>query len=776
MRKKLHFLWHHLPIIGSLFSSYSSQYKEQAIPCRHHMEIAQAHPELLPYPIDMFPWLDMPFDNLNEETNLLYKTVLNEIPMAHHPTYIAQYGLARWNAYLKNGENKHKEAFMTSALWFMAHELRLSSETSGWPISSPLQEYYAPELWLSALTQGNVISVLVRAYQLTGKDAFLEVARRAVRTFELDILDGGVNSPLLDNGIYFEEVAVYPAAHILSGHIFALFGLYDYRTITKDYSIETIVENSINTLHALLDAFDTGYWTRHDLLHKRLASWFYHSLHVTLLEALASHTGCDHCKALAAHWAGYQQSFGCRLRHLIMSRVHGYSIDKLKRWVHRLVFRAEWAYNQLLPDRICVPITKFPISGGMRSVLAGVSNAMADRWQITYLTHQKGQDAEGLEILTFGRRIASPWRFPGVWLYCLAGGYKLYILLRKGFHYDLILPQDGVFTAAFAALLGKMAGMRVICMDHGSVTLSENPLLGKAWMNGFSQPSLWPLRILSRLLTGLYLPSLRILSRIATHYTDLFLIAGDEVEDAYRKKLGVHPSRIIRYAYEIDIHRFAPRESKEKARMRREQDIPESSILITLINRLVPEKGLHFALEGIAVAVSKLPPDIQTRVKVLIAGDGPLRSQIEMDIRRYGIDSVCTLWGDATPADVITLLSISDIFLYSGTRGTNYSMAVLEAMAASCAVIASTTPQSNARLLAEGRGIAIRPSDASEIGDALVRLCSNLELCSQMGDMAREYVATYHNAHMLKRTLLRASFFAPKIVLEDSEARYETEA
>ena len=103
-------------------------------------------------------------------------------------------------------------------------------------------------------------------------------------------------------------------------------------------------------------------------------------------------------------------------------------------------------------------------------------------------------------------------------------------------------------------------------------------------------------------------------------------------------------------------------------------------------------------------------------------------------------------------------------------------MAVLEAMAAGCAVIASTTPQSNARLLAEGRGIAIRPNDASEIGNALVRLCSNLELCSQMGDMAREYVATYHNTHMLQRTLLRASFFAPKIVLEDSEARYETKA
>jgi len=95
-------------------------------------------------------------------------------------------------------------------------------------------------------------------------------------------------------------------------------------------------------------------------------------------------------------------------------------------------------------------------------------------------------------------------------------------------------------------------------------------------------------------------------------------------------------------------------------------------------------------------------------------------------------------------------------------------------MAAGCAVIASVVPQSNARLLAEGRGIALVPGNATEIATALARLCSDLVLCRQMGQKAREYVANYHTAVMLKRSLLRASFFAPRIVVEVAGEQKDT--
>jgi glycosyltransferase involved in cell wall biosynthesis len=736
--------------------------EERTKPCFRMLRESPSRPDLLPYPIDMFPLLDLPPGTL-DEAGVLYNAAFGTIPAGYHPGSIAQYALVHWNAYLVTGSDEHKEAFITQATWLLTQETPLSNDAGGWPLPFALPAYHAPELWLSASTQGNVLSVLVRAYQLSGEDAFLQAARRAARSFELDILDGGVSALVGENGIFFEEVATYPAAHILNGYILAVLGLYDYVALTQDSKIKALIEQSLTALHALIDAFDAGYWTRYDLLHKRLAPWFYHSLHVVLLKALANYSGCEHCAALAVRWAGYQHNFGCRLRYLVNSRLSAFYHCWLKPRMHRLIFRTAKTTdtgNRSLLQHVCVPITGFPIPGGMRSVLAGVAQAMGDQWQMTYLTHQKGQDAEAREIEVFGSRRTSPWKFPDVWLYCLAGGHKLLSLLHHGPGYSIILPQDGIFTGAFAAVAGKLAGVRVICMDHGNVAWLENPSFQVAWRKAFKKRS-WHRRVLFRLGLACYSSSLSLLARIMARYTDQFLVAGDQIEAVYCKILGVHPCHITRYTYMVDVARFPLLCKEVRVSMRAERGIPEEAIVVTMINRLASEKGLCFALEGIAFALSALPPNV--RVRVLIAGDGPLRSEVEMDIQRYGLESTCTLLGETHPSDIPMLLGISDIFLYSGTRGTSYSVAILEAMAAGCAVIASTIPQANAKLLAEERGMPIMPGDANEIGNALTRLCRDPELCHKMGQRAREYVAKYHSGEMLRRSLLRASFFAPSI-------------
>ena len=761
-RDMRYFLGRHIPLIGNLVSPWKNWRRKRAIPCYRQMSGARARPNLLPYPIDMYPLLTSPCGT-PDEAGVLCNPLSAARRAVYHPTMISQYALAHWNAYLVDGSDEHKKAFMSQASWLADHELHLPGGAGGWPIPCASPAYHAPRPWLSATTQGSVISVLVRAYQLNDEVEFLQAARRAVRTFELDILDGGVNTTFGDDGVFFEDVAVYPAAHILSGHVLGLLGLYDYAIPTKDSEVEALLKRSVASLHTLLDAFDTGYWTRHDLLHKRLANWFDHSLHITLLEALAQYSGCGHCAALAARWAAYQSRVSCHLRYLVASRVATYFDRRLKPGLRRLAFRSSDTMRQIPLERVCIPITGFPISGGMRSVLATVAQAMGDLWQMTYLTQYKGQRAEGLEIETFGRKAMHPWQFPNVLLYSLTGWVRLFTLLRQGSPYHLILPQDGVFTGAFAALVGKMAGVRVVCMDHGNMTWLDDPVRRREQMDAFK---VYPLhrQIFSRLRLACYWPSLRLLALIATRSADQFLVAGDEVEAIYRKNFGVHAHRIVRYAYMIDVTRFTPPDNTQRINTRLEQGFPEEAIVIAMVNRLAPEKGMPVALEGIALALSVLPREVKTRVQVLIVGDGPLRAQVEADIRKHRLEATCILWGEAKPSDVVKLLGISDIFLYSGTRGSNYSVAVLEAMAAGCAVVGSVPPLSNVKLLAEGRGIAIASNDTMAIGTALARLCSDLGLCREMGQRARNYIAQNHTTSMLQRSLLRVSFFAPALL------------
>lgn len=705
------------------------------------------------YLIDVLPLLKMQDTTHADDGNTT----------SQHPASVAQHALAYWNTYLTHGEHEYSDAFLRQANWLLDHELSLPNGIGGWPVPLAERDYYATGPFLAASVQGMGLSVLTRAYQLTGKEAFLHAARRALYAFEFDILDGGINTPLGDKAIFFEEVAVYPAAHILHGHLLGMLGLYDYAMLIKNNEVEELILHSLTALHTLIDAFDTGYWTRYDLLHRHFSSLSQHTLHIKLLEAIAQISGSVRFSDLAIRWKSYQQQPKSRLHHWLVTHVrpntHSWLGSLARRpFVHSL------STNQHTLLHVCVPVTAFPVPGGTRGVLEGVALAMSKRWQMTYVTAKKGADTAGLDIRRFGLVGSHPWHFPGVWLYFITGLQKLFVLLCHRPGYSLIIPQDGVSTGAFAALIGRLTGVRVVCMDHGSITLLDNPAF-RIEQADATKKYRWHQRIRS----VIHWPSMHVLARIAVRYSDLFFVAGDEVENAYRKNFGVHPDRIMRYTYMIGTDRFTPPTTSAQAKIRTAQNIPTDAIVITLINRLAPEKGLDVAMDGIALTLEILNQKIHERVRIVIAGEGPLRSQIEADIQRYNLNSTCLLWGSATPKDVVLLLGITDIFLYAGTRGTNYSIAVLEAMAACCAVVASVVPQSNAKLLADGRGIAIAPSNPMEIRDALVRLCNDPALCRQMGELSREYVATNHNALMLERSLLRASFFQLPIVMHDRQ-------
>jgi heparosan-N-sulfate-glucuronate 5-epimerase len=355
-------IWNRLPIISFLVSEWQGWHEEQLRPRYGLTPAPLAGSQLLPYPIDMWPLLALPYGTL-DEAGVLYSNRHKRYPPAYHPTAIAQYALARWNAYLATGDEQDREAFMTQAYWLVSHETRFADDAGGWPIPYPALDYDTPESWLSALTQGNAISVLVRAYQLTHEEAFLAVARRAVRTYALDIRDGGVSTTVGENGIFFEEVAAYPVSHVLNGYIFALFGLYDYVFLTGDAQTAALIQRSLATLHEMIDQFDLGYWSCYDLLRRNPAPLFYHDQHSVLLEALARYSNCEHCVALAEHWRGYQHSLRCRLYYFLVSYFNRY-----RRGLQRLGIRGAFSHilgaerESLLERTVRVPITAPPVA------------------------------------------------------------------------------------------------------------------------------------------------------------------------------------------------------------------------------------------------------------------------------------------------------------------------------------------------------------------------------------------------------------------------------
>src|SRR5579885_1093364 len=255
--------WRKLPLINFIAQEWRIWREEQIKP---HFRLAPAEfsGEVSPYPIDIWPLLDLPQRTIDEH-GVLYFEADDYLPGGYYATAISQYALANWNAYLSTNDEQYKRAFLIQADWLATNWHQLANDAVGWPFLVPWPDYHAEPPWLSALTQGNCISVLARASKHTGNALFLEVSQRAVRTFEHDIRDGGVSVCVGEDGLLFEEIAVYPAAHILNGYIYGLFGLYDYVDLTGDATIAALLQRSLDTMHRLIARFDMRFWSRYKI-------------------------------------------------------------------------------------------------------------------------------------------------------------------------------------------------------------------------------------------------------------------------------------------------------------------------------------------------------------------------------------------------------------------------------------------------------------------------------------------------------------------------------
>ena len=194
------------------------------------------------------------------------------------PILITQKVLGHWDQWLIKKDDKDRLQFLTLCRWLVEHQ----DEKGGW---DTWQAYRGPQYpKYSAMTQGQALSVLSRAFKLTNDSRFQQTAKKAFNLFLVDVKEGGVTYFEKDV-VFLEESPSQPRNTILNGWIFALFGLYDYNLAVDDAGARDIFERSIDTLAQHLVGYDSGYWSYYNS-QEHISSPFYHSLHISQLEAL----------------------------------------------------------------------------------------------------------------------------------------------------------------------------------------------------------------------------------------------------------------------------------------------------------------------------------------------------------------------------------------------------------------------------------------------------------------------------------------------------------
>jgi hypothetical protein len=202
-----------------------------------------------------------------------------------------------------------------------------------WPMGMAIPKYGLEPGWSSALAQGQAASVFVRAHLATGRDAYADLARRAIEPFV-----GGselvVQTPA---GPVLEEAASTPPSHILNGWMSALWGVWDVQLALDDREARELFGASLGCLRATLGDYDTGWWTLYSLYPHRLADLakpIYHRFHVTQVEVYRRLTGHEDLAEVRARWAGYDRP-APRVRALAQKAAFAAVEARRRRlWVH----------------------------------------------------------------------------------------------------------------------------------------------------------------------------------------------------------------------------------------------------------------------------------------------------------------------------------------------------------------------------------------------------------------------------------------------------------
>lgn len=222
-----------------------------------------------------------------------------------------------YHQYLETNDPAAREEFLRKVeILLKAGETRTIDGTHSvvWPIHYKLRAFEPHSTpWLSALAQGRAISVLCRAYQLTGKQEYLDAAHTTLPVFELDVEEGGVAARDQRGNVYYEEFAVPGRSyHILNGFLTALFSLHELWRVCGDPLAKKLFDRGVATFRAegVLEAHDSGCWTRYDQRPNRehmVTDRFYNWLHTRQMWILYKITGDEYFRQWAMKWARYDR-------------------------------------------------------------------------------------------------------------------------------------------------------------------------------------------------------------------------------------------------------------------------------------------------------------------------------------------------------------------------------------------------------------------------------------------------------------------------------------
>jgi glycosyltransferase involved in cell wall biosynthesis len=163
--------------------------------------------------------------------------------------------------------------------------------------------------------------------------------------------------------------------------------------------------------------------------------------------------------------------------------------------------------------------------------------------------------------------------------------------------------------------------------------------------------------------------------------------------------------------------------------------LPRDCVLVLAVGALVEHKGHRHLVDALPAVKNALP--VGSSVRVLIAGEGPLRSVLAARARELGVSDVLVLAGQVN--DLPGWFSGVEVYAMPSVE-EGLGTSALDAMAAGLPVVASRAGGLPEMVTGGVEGLLVPPADPSALAAALLRLLRDPAERARMGAAGRRRV------------------------------------
>lgn len=232
---------------------------------------------------------------------------------------------------------------------------------------------------------------------------------------------------------------------------------------------------------------------------------------------------------------------------------------------------------------------------------------------------------------------------------------------------------------------------------------------------------------------GFYLKQpYRMTFRVAWSLADRVIAISHAVSSflASARLVPKHKIRVVHYGIDAHIWRASSQEETDRRLAYRLQD---GEVALGVASRLVPGKGHEFLIDSFAMALHETP-----YLRLLIAGDGPLRNALETHARRKLPPDTFRFLGYVTDMRAFAQACDAFVFPTQPALGEGFGLAALEAMAAGRPVIATAVGPLPEVVQDGVTGFLIPPGDLSGLTEKIRLLASDEALRLRLGNSAHQ--------------------------------------